>query len=251
MRTVLLTVLLAGTLAHAEESSPLLRYRYGSRMVAVYGTGDLLFGSDATMTLGAHPYRRFAGSLGVGFGAEAVLTSFGALAGIEAEAELGASSGNQHSDGVTRFNDATDRDADALPIGLSMKLGGRVKISPLWFHFTDEVGLRLGLMAGLAVDWFGVEAYDQVGSYNLGAQFVFQAPSFSLTVSGLFTPPQGNDWELSRLNGSVMLTMGQFIIGGRTALTNARFREATSKRPVGLVAEQSFSVFLGVAFGGD
>jgi len=36
-----------------------------------------------------------------------------------------------------------------------------------------DVGLRLGLMAGLAVDWFGVEAYDQVGSYDLGAQAVF------------------------------------------------------------------------------
>jgi hypothetical protein len=46
-----------------------------------------------------------------------------------------------------------------------------------------------------------------------------------------------------------MLTLGQFIIGGRTSLTNARFLSATSTRPAGLVAEQSFSAFLGVAFG--
>ncbi len=247
MRAALLTVLLACGLARADENSTLLRNRYGDRMVAIYGVGDLLYGSDATLLTGAHPYRRFGGAVGVGFGTEMVLTSFGALAGVEAEAELGASSGNQHSDGVTRFNETSPREEDLPPIGLSLKLGGRVKISPLWFHFSDEVGLRLGLMAGLAVDWFGVEAFDQVGSYNVGAQFVFQAPSFSLTASGIFTPPQGNDWELSRLNASLTLALGRFIIGGRTALTNARFREATSKRPVGLVAEQSFSAVIGVS----
>ncbi len=252
MKTVLsLMVLLSSALAHAEESPLILRNRFGDQMFAVLGVGDLLYGSDATLLTGARPYRRAGGAVGFGFGTEAVLTSFGAVAGVEAEAELGASSGNQHSDGFTRFNETGEREADSLPIGLSLKLGGRVKISPVWFHFSERVGLRLGLMAGLAVDWFAVQAFDQVGSYNLGAQFVFQAPSFSVTLSGLFTPPQGNDWELTRLNGSVMLTLGQFIIGARTSLTNARFRNATPMRPAGLVAEQSFSAFLGVAFGGD
>jgi hypothetical protein len=157
-------VLLASALAHADDSPLLLRNRYGDRMFAITGVGDLLYGSDATLLTGARPYRRFGGALGFGFGTEAVLTSFGALAGVEAEAELGASSGNQHSDGVTRFNETSERDADALPIGLSLKLGGRVKISPLWFHFSETVGLRVGLMAGLAVDWSAVEAFNQVGS---------------------------------------------------------------------------------------
>ena len=248
MRTLLAFSLLVTCAARADDLT-LLRNRYGDRPVAIYGVGDLMYGSDGTMLEGAHPYRRFGGALGVGFGFELVLTSFGALAGMEAEAELGASSGNQHSDGVTRYNDTGTRGSDAPPLGLSLKLGGRVKISPLWFHFGPDVGLRLGLMAGLAVDWFGVEAYDQVGSYDLGAQAVFQAPSFSLTLSARFTPPQGDAWELTRLQGSVTAVFGSFVLGARTTLTNARFREATDKRPAGLVAEQGLTVFLGVALG--
>lgn len=245
---LLFSVLLAASLARAEDS-PLLRNRYGERMVALYGVGDLMYGSDATLLAGAHPYRRFAGALGVGFGTEAVLTSFGAMGGIEADAELGASSGNQHSDGVTRYNETTERTEDNPPFGLSLKLGGRVKISPLWFHFSEEVGLRLGLTAGVAVDWFGVEAYDQVGSYDIGAQFVLQAAAFSLTVAARFTPPQGNAWELTRLQGSATLVMGRFVLGARATLTNARFLEATSMRPAGLVAEQSLTAVIGVALG--
>lgn len=249
MRALLALGLFISCVAHADDLT-LLRNRYGDRPVALYGVGDLMYGSDATLLAGAHPYRRFGGALGVGFGFEMVLTSFGALAGMEAEAELGASSGNQHSDGVTRFNSATERGSDAPPLGLSLKLGGRVKISPLWFHFGPDVGLRLGVMAGLAVDWFGVEAYDQVGSYDLGVQAVFQAPSFSLTLSTRFTPPQGEAWELTRLQGSVTAVLGQFVIGARTTLTNARFRLATDQRPAGLVAEQSLTIVLGVALGG-
>ena len=60
---------------------------------------------------------------------------------------------------------------------------------------------------------------------------------------------QGDAWELTRLQGSLTAVFGHFVLGARTTLTNARFREATDKRPAGLVAEQGLTVFLGVALG--
>lgn len=229
----------------------LLRSRYLDRIAAVYAVGDFLMGSDATMLEGAHPYRRFGGAVGVGFGLEAALTSFGALAGFEVDAELGATSGNLHSDGVVRYNETKPRSEETPPIGLTLKLGGRVKVSPIWFHFSDTVGLRLGVMTGLAVDWAAVEAYNQVGSVNFGAQAVLQVPSFSLTLSALYTPPGGDDWELARVNASLTLVMGSFVLGGRATLTNARPRAVSMTHSLGLVAEQSFSAFIGIALGGS
>lgn len=245
---MLLLALFAAGPAQAAEAG-VMKYRYGDHLVGLYGVGDYLLGSDATMLQGAHPYRRYSGALGFGVGFDNVLTSFGALVGFEAEAELGLSSGNLHSDGVARFNTASDNSSDPPTVGLAGRLAGRVKVSPLWVRVSEDLGLRLGLMAGLSFDWFGVEAYNQVGSYDVGAQAALQASSFSMTVSAWFTPPQGVTWELTRLKGSVIFVFGPLILGVRTSLTNARLPEANKTQQAGLVAELSFSAVIGVAFG--
>ncbi len=250
MRALLVLVLLATASVRAEDDS-LLRNRYLDKVVAVYGVGGYTLGSDASLPqVSSRPYRRYAGAVGLGFGLQWLLTSFGALAGFEAELEAGAASGNFHADGVTRYNWPKPDAKDNGTVGLSIKASGHLVVSPFWFHFSEDSGLRLGVMTGLAFDWLQTAAWNQVGTMDVGAQLALRLGGFGLTATGLYTPPQGNDWTLARLNGSLTFCFGQFVLGGRYVLSNGRPRVATDTRPLGLVAEQTFSVILGGAFGG-
>ncbi len=247
---VCLLVITAAGAARADEGS-LLRNRYLDKLFAVYGVGSYTLGSDASLVNAqARPYRRYAGAVGLGFGTQWLLTSFGALAGFEAELELGAASGNFHADGVTRYNWPKPDAADNPTFGLSVRANGHLNVSPIWFRFSDDSGLRLSLLAGLAFDWLATEAWNQVGTIDIGAQMLLRVGGFGVTATGLYTPPQGNDWNLARLTGTLTLCFGQFVLGGRYVLSNGRPNVATEARPLGLVAEQSFSVIIGGSFGG-
>ena len=251
MRTLLCLLIVTGAAAARADEGSLLRNRYLDKMFAVYGVGSYTLGSDASLTqVAARPYRRYFGAAGLGFGTQWLLTSFGALAGFEAELELGMASGNFHADGVTRYNWPKPDAADNPTVGLSLKANGHLVVSPIWFHFSEDSGLRLALLAGLDFDWLATEAWNQVGTMDVGAQLSLRLGGFALTASGLYTPPQGNDWNLARLRGSLTLCFGQFVLGGRYSLTDGRPKVATDTRPLGLVAEQTISAIIGGSFGG-
>lgn len=250
MRALGWLLIVLGAVSARADDGALLRNRYLDKMFAVYGVGAYSLGSDASLVnASARPYRRYAGAVGLSFGTQWLLTSFGAFAGFEAEVEAGAATGNFHADGVTRFNWPKPDATDNPDFGLSLKANGHLVVSPIWFRFGDDSGLRLGLMAGLAFDWLATEAWNQVGTMDVGAQLSLRLGGFGLTATGLYTPPQGNDWNLARLTGSLTLCLGQFVLGGRYVLSNGRPNVATDTRPLGLVAEQTFSVIIGGAFG--
>jgi hypothetical protein len=97
---------------------------------------------------------------------------------------------------------------------LRLQLGLRAKVAPLHVTF-GEVGLRLGLVGGAAVDFDGSRSFDVPALWTAGAQVLLTGESFSLLGTWVWAPPQGVAAVLSRHAVTAHLSLGHFMIGAK------------------------------------
>jgi hypothetical protein len=245
----LLLALVSACATTESTSRDSLKHSYGSHPFAVYAFGDWVKASDATLLSGARPFQRYSGGLGFGAGTQFAMTSFGTLTGAEGEVELGGGTGNIHSDGKIRFNELKPDPENPATFSITFRAAARAKISPIWFRFSDEAGLRIGFMGGASFDGITSRIWNTSFVSQLGVNLVLRIGGFQLNTNVLYSPPQGEEWKLARIQANANLVFGAFVLGGRWTLENAVASTATPTYQKGLVAEQTFSATVGFAFG--
>lgn len=212
MRRVALLLLLSAT-AEATEVSTLLRGRFGAERYGFVGaTGSYTFGLSGPSTVA---FSQFGGSALVEAGVDSVVTSLGSLIGLEGDLALGVARSELSSDGTAHDQrDPRDNEPPAAKIWLRLQVGLRAKASPVHLMLGD-VGLRIGVVGGGALDIDGSRSFEVPALWNFGAQALLTGEGFSVMGTWVWAPPQGKEAVLSRHVTTLHVAVGPVMLGAR------------------------------------
>lgn len=206
-------LVLASATAEATEVSTQLKGRFGAERYGFVGaTGSYTFGVSGPSSVA---FSQFGGSAMVEAGVDSVVTSLGSLIGLEGDFALGVARSELSADGTPHDQrDLKENEPPDPKIWLRLQAGIRAKASPVHLMFGD-VGLRVGVVGGGALDLDGSRSFEVPALWNFGAQALLTGQGFSLMGTWVWAPPQGKEAVLTRHVTTLHVAVGPVMLGAR------------------------------------